>query len=91
MFFTALKIIGAVLAGAAIIYAVDKLIDKDVISSQMHNNYPNALKALIHEKKENAVVLGIFDSNNNEIESNIELKSSVGISNSLYVGQEIYL
>ncbi len=77
-------------AGAAIAYVIDKVITAYSVKETVREKCPNALKAIIMEKKENAVNVGIFDYNDQMSEC-IEIKSSKGVSNSLQVGQEIYM
>lgn len=77
-------------AGAAIAYVIDKVITAYSVKETVREKCPNALKAIIMEKKQNAVNVGIFDYNNQMSEC-IEIKSSKGVSDSLQVGQEIYM
>lgn len=77
-------------AGAAVAYVIDKAITAYSVKETVREKCPGALKAIIMEKKQNAVNVGIFDQNNQRSES-IEIQSSKGVSNSLHVGQEIYL
>lgn len=83
--------IGGGIVGALIGIAIDVFLDDSSLGEEVHTRYPEALKLLIKEKKSNAVKVGIFGENEREIESNVEITSSKGISNNLYVGQEIYL
>jgi hypothetical protein len=43
------------------------------------------------EKKKNAVNVGIFDEYDDTIEANVQFETEQGVSDDLYVGQEIYL
>ncbi|MCF0184795.1 MAG: hypothetical protein HUK01_10790 [Bacteroidaceae bacterium] len=91
-----LLIIGACAAfgysvGTVVQFVLDVLIDEDTLGNEVQNRYPEALKLLIQQKKRNAVNVGIFDECDNEIASDVEISSSEGVSDNLYVGQEIYL
>jgi hypothetical protein len=46
---------------------------------------------MIKEKKKNAVNVGIFDEYDDTIEANVQFETEQGVSDDLYVGQEIYL
>lgn len=78
-------------AGALIGWAIEVFLDEDSIKNEVQTHYPDALKLLIQEKKKNAVKVGIFEENKEDIATEIEISSSQGVSNNLYVGQEIYL
>lgn len=78
-------------AGALISFVIDVFIDEDSIGNEVQIRYPDALKLLIQEKKSSAIKIGIFGENDREIENSVEISSSQGISDHLYVGQEIYL
>ena len=78
-------------AGAVISFVIDVLLDEDSVGKQIKNKYPDALKLLIQEKKKNAVKVGIFGEYDKEIETGVEITSSQGVSDNLYVGQLIYL
>lgn len=78
-------------AGALIGFVIDVFLDEDSIGDEVHIRYPEAFKLLIQEKKSNAVKVGIFGEYDEEIETGVEIASSQGISENLYVGQEIYL
>lgn len=78
-------------AGAVIGFAVGFFLDEESLGNEVQVRYPEALKILIQKKKKNAVNVGIFGINDEEIETGIEISSSQGVSDNLYVGQEIYL
>ncbi len=78
-------------AGAFLGFVIDVFLDEDSIGDEVLVHYPDALKLLIQEKKSNAVKVGIFGEYDEEIETGVEISSSQGISDNLYVGQEIYL
>lgn len=87
-------VIGGAIGGAiggVISLVIDVFLDENSIRDEVHTRYPNALKLLIQEKKANAVKVGIFREYDDEIETGIEISSSEGVSDNLYVGQEIYL
>lgn len=86
--------IGGLIGGATVTiidFFIDVFLDEDSIGNEIHTHYPEALKLLIQEKKSNAVKVGIFGKNEEEIETGVEITSSQGVSDNLYVGQEIYL
>lgn len=66
-------------------------ISPNVLKQETKRHYPNAFAIMIKKKKKDAVNVGIFDEEDNVIAPNVEFKSKVGISKSLYVGQKIYL
>ncbi len=78
-------------AGALIGFAIDVFLDEDSLSDEVTNHYPDAFKLLIEEKKRNAIQVGIFDEEDEIIESNVEITSDEGVADDLYVGQVIYL
>ncbi len=78
-------------AAAVIEFVIDVFIDEESLQDEIEERYPEAFKLLIKEKKKTAVNVGIFDVCDDVIESNVEISSSEGVSNDLYVGQEIYL
>ena len=78
-------------AGAAIAYAINVFLDQDSLRNEVRRHHSDAFKLLIEEKKNNAVKVGIFDEYDEEIESGVEVSSSQGVSNKLYVGQVIYV
>lgn len=99
-FFPLLPIIfGSILAGGAagfatglIIGFISELIDDDSIREEVraHNEFKNAFKAFIKDKNVRKVKADIWDNNANNLGS-IEIESSKGVSDSIYVGQTIYL
>lgn len=66
------------------------VISIDSLKNDVKNEYPDAFKMLIKEKKKDAVKVGIFDKTNSHIED-IEITSNKGVSNNLYQGQTIYI
>ena len=62
----------------------------DSRKNDVKNEYPDAFKMLIKEKKKDAVKVGIFDKTNSHIED-IEITSNKGVSNNLHQGQTIYI
>ncbi|MGN0223120.1 MAG: hypothetical protein ACI4AM_03730 [Muribaculaceae bacterium] len=76
--------------GAATITIID-IIDQRSIQKAAKEQFKQALKAIIKEKKKNAVKVGIFGPDDNEIESDFEIESEKGVSSNLYVGQVIRL
>lgn len=66
------------------------IINEKLIIKNVKKRNKDAFKALIKEKKKYAVNVGIFDEEEENI-GNIEIKSDEGVSDSLYVGQVIYI
>lgn len=77
--------IGTVVA-ATTIFICEK-IDEKRLREEAKRKYAEAVKALVKEKKKNAVNVRIFDENEQTIESYLEISSKNGVSDSLYVGQ----
>ena len=78
------------LGGAAVItIVVASIINKDVIQTKIKEECSDAFKALIKEKKKDAIKVGIYDSTDNELKD-MEISSTEGVSDDLYVGQVIY-
>ena len=69
----------------------DIFLDDTSVANQLHIKYPDALKLLIKKKKRNAINVGIFKDETNEIVPSLEITSEKGVSDNLYVGQVIYL
>jgi hypothetical protein len=68
---------------------VATIIDKATVQSKIKAECSDAFKALIKEKKKNAIKVGIFDSDDRVLKD-MEITSSKGVDESLYVGQVIY-
>ncbi len=66
------------------------VISIDSLKNDVKNEYPDAFKMLIKEKKKDAVKVGIFDKTNSHIED-VEITSNKGVSNNLHQGQTIYI
>lgn len=50
----------------------------------------NAIKALVKAKSTKKVDVGLFNSSNEEVQQ-MSIESSKGVSDDIYVGQEIYI
>lgn len=83
-------LIGGAVGGAVGIF-IATILDEDTVKKEVKLKYPEALKLMIEKKKQSAVDVGIFGSNENQIASGIEIQSEKGVSDNLYVGQVIYL
>ena len=70
--------------------AVDYFISEETLVEKVEEEYPDAFKLLIKEKKKNAVNVGIFDEDNEHLDD-MEITSSKGVSKSLHKGQTIYV
>lgn len=73
-----------------VVNVAKQLIDIIFIKEQVKQHNPQAFRALILEKKKDAVDVGIFD--NGKITERLTINSDVGVSNNIYRGQiiEIY-
>ena len=83
-------ILGAAAVGLAA-YATVKIYKKITaahIAEEAAKKCKKAFYAKIKEKKQNAVSVGLFDSNENEIDG-LSLESPEGVDSSLRVGQVI--
>lgn len=95
MFFTIIgsALLGGIIGGAggyALGAIVDWFIDDDTLTESIEEEYDDAFKLLIKEKKNNAVKVGIFNESNDLLDD-VEIQSSSGVSNSLYKGKVIYV
>lgn len=78
-------------AGGVVIGAVvDWFIDDDSLSECITEEYEDAFKLLIKEKKKTAIKVGIFDEEEDLLDD-VEIQSEQGVSDSLYVGKVIYV
>ena len=73
-----------------VVNVAKQLIDIIIIKEQVKQHNPQAFRALILEKKKDAVDVGIFD--NGKVTERLTINSDVGVSNNIYRGQiiEIY-
>lgn len=83
-------------AGAGIVVGlicalIDEILSEDSITETVksRNEFQNAIKAIVNDKSTRKVKVGIFDST--ERIGEMEIESTKGVSNSLYVGQVIDL
>lgn len=76
------------LGGAAVGIAV---LVASAIKEAVKAKFPKAFKILIKEKKKKAVKVGIFDNNRRTISNSYEISADEGVSDDIYVGQEIYV
>lgn len=90
MWLEALGLLAGGLLGATIFLAVDFFLSEDKLVEKVEEEYPDAFKLLIKEKKKNAVNVGIFDDDNEHLDD-VEITSSKGVSKSLHKGQTIYV
>lgn len=90
MWLEALGLLAGGLLGATIFLAVDFFLSEDKLVEKVEEEYPDAFKLLIKEKKKNAVNVGIFDEDNEHLDD-VEITSSKGVSKSLRKGQTIYV
>ncbi len=90
MWLEALGLLAGGLLGATIFMAVDFFLSEDKLVEEVEEQYPDAFKLLIKEKKKNAVNVGIFDEDNEHLDD-MEITSSKGVSKSLHKGQTIYV
>ena len=90
MWLEALGLLAGGLLGATIFMAVDYFISEETLVENVEEEYPDAFKLLIKEKKKNAVNVGIFDEDYEHLDD-MEITSSKGVSKSLHKGQTIYV
>ena len=90
MWLEALGLLAGGLLGATIFLAVDFFLSEDKLVEEVEEQYPDAFKLLIKEKKKNAVNVGIFDEDNEHLDD-VEITSTKGVSKSLRKGQIIYV
>ena len=90
MWLEALGLLAGGLLGATIFMAVDFFLSKDKLVEKVEEEYPDAFKLLIKEKKKNAVNVGIFDEDDEHLDD-VEITSTKGVSKSLRKGQVIYV
>ena len=88
MWLEALGLLAGGLLGATIFMAVDFFLSEDKLVEEVEEEYPDAFKLLIKEKKKNAVNVGIFDEDNEHLDD-VEITSTKGVSKSLRKGQII--
>ena len=90
MWLEALGLLAGGLLGATIFLAVDFFLSEDKLVEEVEEQYPDAFKLRIKEKKKNAVNVGIFDEDDEHLDD-VEITSSKGVSKSLHKGQTIYV
>lgn len=90
MWLEALGLLAGGLLGATIFMAVDYFLSEDKLVEEVEEQYPDAFKLLIKEKKKNAVNVGIFDEDNEHLDD-VEITSTKGVSKNLRKGQVIYV
>ena len=69
-------------------YGCRFFLSEDKLVEEVEEQYPDAFKLLIKEKKKNAVNVGIFDEDNEHLDD-VEITSTKGVSKSLRKGQII--
>ena len=89
MWLEALGLLAGGLLGATIFMAVDFFLSKDKLVEKVEEEYPDAFKLLIKEKKKNAVNVGIFDEDDEHLDD-VEITSTKGVSKSLRKGKVIF-
>ena len=90
MWLEALGLLAGGLLGATIFLAVDFFLSEDKLVEEVEEQYPDAFKLLIKEKKKNAVNVGIFDEDDEHLDD-VEITSTKGVSKNLRKGQVIYV
>ena len=90
MWLDALGLLAGGLLGATIFMAVDFFLSKDKLVEKVEEEYPDAFKLLIKEKKKNAVNVGIFDEDDEHLDD-VEITSTKGVSKSLRKGKVIFV
>lgn len=86
-----------VLGGAALVatavgggIVISKKINERRLKNAIKKEFTEAVKMIIYDKNTKKVDVGIFDENNDKIKD-LTVESEKGVSDELYVGQEIYL
>ena len=90
MWLEALGLLAGGLLGATICLAVDFFLSEDKLVEEVEEQYPDAFKLLIKEKKKNAVNVGIFDEDDEHLDD-VEITSTKGVSKSLRKGKVIFV
>ena len=90
MWLEALGLLAGGLLGATIFLTVDYSISKETLVENVEDEYPDAFKLLIKEKKKNAVNVGIFDEDDEHLDD-VEITSTKGVSKSLRKGKVIFV
>ena len=90
MWLEALGLLAGGLLGATIFLAVDFFLSEDKLVEEVEEQYPDAFKLLIKEKKKNAVNVGIFDEDDEHLDD-VEITSTKGVSKSLRKGKVIFV
>lgn len=90
MWLEALGLLACGLLGATIFLAVDFFLSEDKLVEEVEEQYPDAFKLLIKEKKKNAVNVGIFDEDDEHLDD-VEITSTKGVSKSLRKGKVIFV
>ena len=90
MWLEALGLLAGGLLGATIFMAVDFFLSEDKLVEKVEEEYPDAFKLLIKEKKKNAVNVGIFDEDDEHLDD-VEITSTKGVSKSLRKGKVIFV
>lgn len=85
--------VAAVGVGAAVGYGtawvVCTIIDKRELKKQLEAKRKGDFRALIMEKRKNAVDVGIFGKDEDKIEEEVTIESEKGIGNDVYEGMII--
>ena len=90
---TGKKILAGVLTAAAVgvvCYAVYEEITLNQIKEKARNKCPEGLKAMILEKEKDAVIVGIFDDNDQQIDT-MKMQSEKGVADEVKTGEVILL
>lgn len=93
MFGILLRTLGALLAiggVVAIAITINNRITAREIARQALKKAKNAIKALVKAKSTKKVDVGLFNSSNEEVQQ-MSIESTKGVSDDIYVGQEIYI
>lgn len=90
MWLEALGLLAGGLLGATIFLTVDFFLSEDKLVEEVEEQYPDAFKLLIKEKKKNAVNVGIFDEDDEHLDD-VEITSTKGVSKSLRKGKVIFV
>ena len=76
----------AVLLGSVVTIVTTALVNALFLRNEIKNRYKEAAKAIIKSKDVNVVSVDVYNQDNNKIQE-LEIKSEIGIDNSISEGQ----
>lgn len=85
-----ISIASFVIGGAALFYVIKRITTKAIVKQAKELDVPEAFKIMIHKDKKNAVDVGIFNQDENELES-FTMQGEDGIASDVPINQWVYL